>query len=179
MVWTVQGNIRGPQGLQGVQGVQGPKGDDGTGIAIAGNVPTYADLPTGLGPADAGDGYLVDTDGLLYIWSGSAFPIDGDGVEFRGPEGPQGPPGVQGEQGPQGIQGEQGIQGTQGPPGVKGDKGDQGDAGPAGTDGADGEDGLDGTRWFTGAGAPPTIIPGSHPGDLYLDTADGTVYVLE
>jgi hypothetical protein len=33
------------------------------------------------------------------------------------------------------------------------------------------------TEWFTGSG-PPGTIPGSKPGDLYLDTATGDVYLL-
>ena len=82
MAWTVEGSLRGPQGLQGVKGDKGDKGDAGAGIAIAGSVATYGDLPTGLGSGDAGDGYLVSADGLLYIWDGAAFPSDGDGVEF-------------------------------------------------------------------------------------------------
>jgi len=34
-----------------------------------------------------------------------------------------------------------------------------------------------GTIWFTGAGAPG-VIAGSKPGDLYLDTQSGQVYLL-
>src|SRR4051812_7467670 len=30
-VWTLRGNIRGPQGIQGIQGIQGPPGVDGSG----------------------------------------------------------------------------------------------------------------------------------------------------
>lgn len=187
MAWEVEGNLRGPQGLQGIQGIQGPKGDDGTGIAIAGSVATYDDLPDDLTAGDAGDGYLVEEDGLLYIWSGTAFPSDGNGVAFQGPQGPEGPEGPEGPQGIQGIQGEQGIQGVQGNQGVQGEKGDPGDPGEdgedgapgaAGADGADGADGLRGTQWFTGTGAPTTVV-GSEVGDLYLDVTDGTVYVLE
>jgi len=118
MPWGQVANIRGPQG---------PPGADGAGIEIAGSVATYAALPTSLGPADAGDGYLVEADGLLYIWDGTAFPSNGNGVEFRGPEGPQGP------QGPQGIQGETGATGSTGATGPRGSK------------------------WFTGSGAPGTV----------------------
>ena len=64
MAWVQTGNIRGPQGPQGVQGPAGPAGEDGKGISIAGSAATYAALPTGLGPADAGKGYLVDA-GIL------------------------------------------------------------------------------------------------------------------
>ena len=68
----------------------GPQGDPGAGIAIAGSVATYAALPGGLGPGDAGDAYFVTADGKLYIWDGSAFPSIGSGVEFRGPPGSPG-----------------------------------------------------------------------------------------
>lgn len=195
MAWTVQGNLKGPQGPQGPKG---DKGDDGAGVAIAGSVETYGDLPAGLGPGDAGDGYLVEADGRLYVWSGTAFPANGAGVEFRGPQGPEGP------QGPQGPKGDTGAKGDTGNTGVAGadatvevgtvttgaagsgaavtntgtpgaavlnftiPRGDKGDAGTNGTDGS---------RWFFGTGAPGAV-PGSKVGDAYLDMADGTVYQL-
>lgn len=141
MPWGQIANIRGPQGDPG------PAGQDGAGVEIAGSVATYGDLPGALGSADAGDGYLVNADGLLYVWDGTAFPPDGSGVQFRGP------------------QGDQGIQGP------------QGDPGPAGDPGAQGDPGVRGSQWFTGSGAPTTIV-GSLPGDFYLDVTDGTVYEL-
>ena len=119
----------GPAGPEGPQGPRGPQGEDGKGISIAGQVATYEDLPTDLTAEDAGQGYLVEADGRLYVWSGEAFPADGDGTEFQGPAGPEGPAGVQG------------------------------------------------TLWFTGSGAPGEV-PGSRPGDLYLDTDTGTYYTL-
>lgn len=162
MAWTATGNIRGPQGAQGLKG---DKGDAGAGIAIAGSVATYANLPGGLGPADAGKGYLVAADGKLYIWSGTSFPANGAGAEFRGPTGL---PGVQGDQGIQGIQGVKGDTGAQGIQGLKGDKGDKGDTGTSG---------VRGSNWYTGSGAPTTIA-GSAVGDMYLDVTDGSVYKL-
>lgn len=105
----------GPQGIQGEQGPQGPAGEDGAGIEIAGTVATYANLPTNLGPDDEGKGYYVEDEGTLYIWNGTAFPADGDGVHIQGPQGPQG---IQGVQGPQGIQGIQGPAGADGADGV-------------------------------------------------------------
>lgn len=146
----------GPAGPEGPQGPRGPQGEDGKGISIAGQVATYEDLPTNLTAEDAGQGYLVEADGRLYIWSGTAFPLDGEGAEFQGPAGPEGPAGVQGPEGPQGPAGEQGVQGVQGP------------EGPAG---------VQGTLWFTGTGAPGAV-PGARPGDLYLDTDNGTYYTL-
>lgn len=77
-----------PRGLTGQAGPQGPAGQDGTGIQIAGSVSNYSSLPSTLTSADAGKGYLVQSDGLLYIWDGSAFPTNGAGAQFRGPAGP-------------------------------------------------------------------------------------------
>lgn len=192
MAWEQQGNLKGPKGDIGPKGDRGEPGQDGAGIEISGSVLTYDDLPTDLGPADSGAGYLVQSDGKLYIWTGTSFPPSGSGVEFRGPQGPKGDQGEQGDQGIQGIQGpkgdtgntgekgdrgekgdtgDQGIQGVQGVPGVKGDKGDKGDTGDTGAPG------TNGTRWHFGTGAPGAI-PGAAVGDAYLDMADGTVYRL-
>ena len=138
------------KGLGGLKGDKGDKGDDGTGISIDGTVATYADLPTNLGLDDDGKGYYVEADGKLYIWNGTSFPADGDGVQIQGPQGPKGEKGDTGPQGPagqdgatgaQGPQGEQGIQGEQGPQGIQGiqgPKGEQGEQGPAGANGVDG-----------------------------------------
>lgn len=78
-------------------GPQGPQGADGQGIEIAGSVATYSALPVNLTSADAGKGFLVQANGLLYIWDGSAFPAESQGVEFRGQDGlpgSEGAPGV-------------------------------------------------------------------------------------
>jgi hypothetical protein len=166
MAWqTVGASLKGPkgdtgptgaQGPQGIQGPQGPAGEDGKGIAIAGSVATYANLPTNLTAADAGKGYLVQADGKLYIWSGTAFPANGQGAAFQGPKGDTGP------QGPQGAVGPTGPQGATGAPGA------DGDTGPTGPRG---------NTWFVGSGSP-TSISGQIVGDLYLDTATGNVWKL-
>lgn len=119
--------IAGPEGPVGPEGPQGPEGPVGAGLEVLGTVPTYADLPA---TSTAGDAYLVDADGLLYISDGTGFPPDGQGAEFRGPQGPVGP------EGPQGLQGPQGETGTQGP---EGPQGLQGPEGPAGAQGAEGD----------------------------------------
>lgn len=56
-------------------------------IALSGRVATYAALPVGLGSGDAGKAYMVDADGLIYIWDGAAFPADGSGVMISGISG--------------------------------------------------------------------------------------------
>ena len=49
-------------------------------IALSGRVATYSALPSGLGSGDAGKAYYVEADGLVYIWSGTAFPASGNGI---------------------------------------------------------------------------------------------------
>jgi len=63
------------------------------------------------------------------------------------------------------IQGPQGIAGPQEPQGLQG------------VEGPSGPQGNRGTGWFTGSGVP-TTVPGSVPGDLYMDQTSGDVYVL-
>lgn len=201
MAWQVQGNIKGPKGDPGEQGPPGPPGEDGAGIEITGSVPTYADLPTDLGPEDSGSGFLVQADGKLYIWDGTQWPSDGAGVEFRGPRGEKGDKGDPGDKGDKGDPGDKGDTGNQGLPGeaatidvgtvttgAPGSNASVQNVGteqeavfnftiPRGAQGLPGADGRDGTRWFTGTGAPGTVT-GAVPGDFYLDVADGTVYEL-
>lgn len=167
MAWTQQGSLKGPKGdtgdpgpagspgatgPAGADGSNGVDGVDGASVSIAGMVPTYADLPTNLTDtlADRGDGYLVEADGLLYVWGGTSFPADGSGVQFRGPRG------YTGDTGPAGATGASGADGM---------------------NGAAGADGARGSMWFTGDGVP-SGISGSLPGDMYLDNQTGTYYYL-
>ena len=115
-------------------GRKGDKGDPGQGINLSGTVATYAALPSGLGVPDAGKSYVVQADGKLYIWSGTAWPANGAGAPFKGDKGDQGIQGAQGVQGPKGDTGTQGIQGIQG---AKGDKGDTGSPGAPGSGSGD------------------------------------------
>lgn len=85
-----------------------------TGIFLSGRVATYAALPAG--PMAAGTAYLVDADGLIYVWNGTAFPANGAGLNLDGPPGPPGPPGSSGLPGPTGPTGAAGF-GMMGPPG--------------------------------------------------------------
>lgn len=144
----------GAPGEKGEKGDKGDKGEPGAGIAISGEVATYADLPANLTEADAGKSFIVRADGLLYIWSGTSFPADGEGTTFVGPkgdkgdqgeQGPKGDKGDQGEPGPQGIQGEQGVQGERGEQGIQGETGPMGPQGPTGPQGEKGDPGSDAT----------------------------------
>ena len=56
-----------------------------------------------------------------------------------------------------------------GPAGPRGPAGPQGEPGPASS----------GPVMWTGQGTPPDVIPGSEPGDTWLDTTTGDVYELE
>ncbi|EAS0269348.1 hypothetical protein E7939_21895 [Salmonella enterica] len=63
------------------------QGKDGTGVNLRGAVLTYADLPDDLGPLDAGASYVVQGNGKLYVWSGTAWPSEANGADFRGETG--------------------------------------------------------------------------------------------
>lgn len=101
------------------------KGDKGDGLKIDGSVPTYADLPT-LTAADMGKTYLVDADGRLYFWSGTAWPASGSGLLIKGQDGITPNIGANGhwwigttDTGVQ-AQGEDGAPGAAGSPGAPG-----------------------------------------------------------
>ena len=61
---------------------------------------------------------------------------------------------------------------------AQGDTGAVGPPGPEGPMGPPGPEGDDGTQWFDGVGPPREPIAGAEPGDYYLDTGNGDVYVL-
>jgi hypothetical protein len=79
-------------------------------VATVGNLPSVGNT--------ANDGRIVQADGNLYIWTGSAWSDAGQIV------GPQGEVGLQGPTGPTGAQGIQGIQGVTGPTGATGATGE-------------------------------------------------------
>lgn len=64
---------------------KGDKGDVGAGVTLSGSVPTYADL--GPGPWELGAAFVVNADGLLYIYGTGGWPADGEGAAFRGERG--------------------------------------------------------------------------------------------
>jgi hypothetical protein len=157
----IQGNI-GPQGAQGIQGIQGntgeqgprgftgnvgeqgPQGDpgqkgdtgeQGVSVTLLGSVDIVGNLPV---TANAGEGWIVQADGDLYLWNTISSAWNNIG-QIVGPQGDAGPAGPRGFTGNVGAEGPQGIQGEQGP---------QGDPGPAGADGAQGEPGADGASAY-------------------------------
>lgn len=122
--WTLEGNIRGPQGIQGIQGVigpqgpqgiqgpQGPIGPQGDSFIIAGTVANEGQLPD---PSMVADNvaYLVgsndDFDLYVQLHDTNTWQNVGKVATAEGPQGPIGPQGPQGEQGIQGVQGPQGT----------------------------------------------------------------------
>ena len=184
---------QGPQGIQGTQGPigltgpQGPKGDDGdtgpqgpagTSVVIKGTVNSIGELPPS--GNTVGDGYILNTNGHLYTWSGSAWVDVG---EIRGPQGIQGPAGPTGPQGPQGETGPAGATGAQGPQGATGSQGPQGIQGIQGETGPTGAQGIQGLQGPQGnAGAPGAdgegLPAGGNDGDI-LFKLGSTDYAYE
>lgn len=176
----------GPQGNPGVTGntgatgATGPAGADGTSVTISGSVANAAALPTGLGPSDAGDGYLTNDDGHLHIWSGSTWTDVG---EIRGPQGlagpagPQGPTGNTGGAGATGAVGPAGPQGATGPTGTAGAQGATGATG-AGATGPQGPAGSQGATGATGPGSTTNLGYSQTGTTLTVTSSTGTSAVL-
>jgi len=114
LAWVNTGNIKGPTGATGIQGITGPtgsvgptgatgptgiQGPQGTSITVRGTVATAGNLPpTG---NTINDAFIVQADGDLYVWTGSAWSNVG---QIIGPTGPTGP-GVTGPTGAIGPKG--------------------------------------------------------------------------
>lgn len=168
------------------------RGIDGQGIDPDGAVDSYANLPTDLTAADAGDVYVTLNTGLIYIWTGSQWPTQAQGIAIQGPKGDQGEQGIQGFQGIQGIQG---LTGNAGPANtltiggvVSGDEADaaitgvspnqvlnltlpRGEQGEQGVQGAQGEQGETGqpnslTIGTVSSGAAGATITGDAPAQV-------------
>ena len=111
----------GPQGPQGVQGSQGVQGETGAALTVLGSYPDLTAFLAGAGgsPGTAGQAWLIESDGSLYIWNTATNAWEDVG-DLQGPQGVQGIQGIQGEQGIQGIQGIQGVSGINGTSGTSG-----------------------------------------------------------
>ena len=152
--------------LNGANGADGADGADGAnGISIN----WLGDFTTAPASPNNNDGYYNSTNGISYVWNGTAWQIvakDGnDGAV--GATGPAGPMGPIGSTGPAGIDGVDGNDGSTGPIGP---------VGPAGTNGINGNNGVDGIsiNWLGSLGtapANPTI------NQAYYNTADGISYI--
>lgn len=108
--------VQGPQGAIGPTGATGPRGDvgplgpvgptgpKGDGLKIDAVVDSYADLPDDI--VVAGYSVLNLDDQKVYIWLGSDWPLEGNGIPVTGPQGATGATGPAGPYGPQGPQGD-------------------------------------------------------------------------
>lgn len=136
------------------------------GIALSGWVDTYAHLPTGLTAADAGKSWMVQADQRMYVWSGTAFPANGQGFAASGPPGPTGATGATGPANTLSV----GTVQTGSPIAI-----DITGSAPNQTINFTLPEG----HWWTGAGNPGTISAALN-GDLYLDnTGTGNVWQLQ
>lgn len=191
--------VAGAQGNPGIQGERGPAGPQGDGVHIKGALANPAALPA---TGEPGDVYFITSTGNLRVWNDDTNAWE-TVAHFQGPAGPEGPRGPEGPTGPAGTAGTHGsvIYTGIGPPqantGVVSDYwldksagslyGPKSDSGwPAtgtvikGADGATGGVGPAGPRgsaWFSGPGAPTSVV-GSTAGDMYLDVSNGDVYRL-
>jgi hypothetical protein len=136
------------------------------GLAVNGWVETYADLPADLDLSDAGKSYMVQADQRMYIWSGAAWPPNGQGFAATGPQGPTGATGATGPANTLSV----GTVQTGSPIAIT-------------ISGTAPNQTIDFTlpegHWWTGAGNPGTISAALN-GDLYLDnTGTGNVWQLQ
>jgi hypothetical protein len=93
----------GVTGQTGAVGNTGATGPQGTSIDFQGSVANTGSLPTGAN--NINDAYIVDADGDLYVWDGSAWTSVG---QIVGPVGPTGNTGATGLTGVTGATGDDG-----------------------------------------------------------------------
>lgn len=133
---------QGPAGPTGPAGSNGSNGAQGVSITMRGSVANPGLLPPSGNAVN--DAFVVDSDGDLYVWSGSSWSSVGQIVGPTGPAGVTGPTGpagaastVTGPTGPNGIAGPTGPTGATGAPStVTGPTGPAGVTGPTGPGGA-------------------------------------------
>lgn len=173
--WTLQGNIKGPQGNTGATGATGPQGATG---ATGPQGATGATGPTGPAGPQGTPGPTMTWRGT---WNVAANYNAYDAVAYQGssfmattsvppgqapPVAPwaliaaQGATGATGATGPQGATGATGPQGATGAQGPTGATGATGPIGPAGVTGAAGPQGIQGPAGPAGAqGTPGAVGP--------------------
>ena len=156
-------------------GIVGPTGPQGTSIDVRGSVADYAALLLITGQ-EVNDAYYVQSDGTMYVWSGTAWVDVGPILGPTGPTGQIGPTGapstVAGPTGPTGATGPAGDVGTFGPTGPTGAAGLTGPTGPTGAQGdastVPGPTGPTGAQGDASTVAGPTGPTGAQglPGDV-------------
>lgn len=145
----------GPPGPRGPEGVPGLDGANAIGVAWR-------------GPYDPLTAYAID-DAVSYEGSSFVASAATTGVAPMDALGNvQAPWNVLVSRGPRGYQGEAGPAGPAGPQGDVGPRGLVGETGPAGKS----------LYRFYGEGPPGTVL-GASPGDEYVDTLTGDLYVLQ
>ena len=136
----------GESGFSGTSGYSGWSGTQGTSITIKGSVPNVASLP--LIGNQVNDAYIVDDDGDLWVWNGTAWY---DAGQIVGPVGQSGFSGYSGiaDSGYSGFSGTSGQSGFSGISGFSGWSGESGWSGISGWSGS-GISGFSGTSGFSG-----------------------------
>jgi phage baseplate assembly protein W len=149
------------------QGDKGDKGDQGTGVTIKGTVPDSTHLPTT--GNTVGDVWIAADTGHGWSWDGTQWTDIGP---------IQGPPGTPG----QAATITAGTTSTL-TPGTPASVVNVGTSQNAVFDfgipqGITGPTGQRGSIWFNGTTDPPATIPNSLPGDYYLNTVSGDVFLV-
>ena len=167
--------VPGPTGPQGPSGLTGAQGPPGQSINVIGSVANSASLPSGLGPADAGKGWITADTGHLWSWDGTGW------IDCGNVTGPAGPAGATGAQGPAGVQGIAGPSGAAGATGATGAQGIQGPSGVTGPQGAQGPPGssvqVQGS--VTNAGALPSGLGPADAGKGWIAADTGHLWVWD
>lgn len=160
-------NLRGPQGAQGPAGADG---QDGTGVNIKGAVSSSSELP---GTGEAGDAYIVNDTGNLWVWDVDQSKYVDTGAQVKGPKGDTGAAGAAATV----------TVGTTktGEAGTSAQVTNSGSASAAVLDftipkGAKGDTGAAGPGVSVGNGAP--VEPGQ-TGEVYIDATTGNIYRYE
>jgi len=122
----------GQDGQPGVDGLNGQDGANGTSVNIVGSYAGPASTQPGFNGSSAGDGYLNNADGHLWVWGGTSWTDVG---EIRGPQGDEGALGLSAYQVWQGLNNNgteqdflDSIIGAQGPQGLQGVPGNDGES---------------------------------------------------
>jgi hypothetical protein len=89
--------VTGPTGPQGPLGPTGPTGPQGVAVNLKGSKNLISELPSSGNVLN--DAWIVQEDGDLYVWDGSAWFTAGQIVGPQGPEGAVGPTGATGPTG--------------------------------------------------------------------------------
>jgi len=84
---SIPAGPQGPPGQDGQPGVDGQDGADGTSVNIVGSYAGPASTQPAFSGSNAGDGYLNNADGHLWVWDGTQWADVG---EIRGPQGDEG-----------------------------------------------------------------------------------------